>query len=88
MNYIYSSTIFAFAKEGNFDRAFLEVGPSSDWGVLTPNENEWICIVCDCIINFYEFTFSALGLRPPFTVFEIKVPKHLVMTPSQIHSTS
>lgn len=62
---------------------FIEVGSSSDWGFLTPNGNERICSeYCDCTILFYECIFLVLVICPPFTTFEIKVLKHLVMAPS------
>lgn len=33
--HVISKTASTFAREGSLDRAFLNVGPSSAWGVLT-----------------------------------------------------
>lgn len=35
-----SGTIYIFAHEGSLERAFLEVGHSSNWGVLIPEEDQ------------------------------------------------
>lgn len=89
MDYVYSSTIYVCSRDGNLDGAFPEVSPSSDWGVLTPYENDIICSEYGgCAIPFYECTFSILGLDIPFTTFETEVSKHLVMVVSQLHPTS
>lgn len=37
---IYSYIISTFRKVGNLDVAFVELGPSSYWRVLTPAEDE------------------------------------------------
>lgn len=80
---VYSSTIYVFARDGNLDGEFLNVCPSLDRGVLTPNEDERICNEYGyCVVPFYECNFSVLGLRLPFTAFDIEVLKHMVMTPS------
>lgn len=49
MESAYSSYVFVFTKEGN-----LDIGPSSNWGVLTPIENDRIYNEYnDCVIPFY-----------------------------------
>lgn len=40
VDFIYSSTISIFSIEGNLDVAILDVGPSSDWGVMIPRGKE------------------------------------------------
>lgn len=37
---VYSSIIHDFTRAGSLDGAFMHVGPSPDWGVLTPGENK------------------------------------------------
>lgn len=54
-DFVYSSTISIFAREGSLDGSFLDVGPSSGLGVLTPDKHERICSECgDFVIPFYE----------------------------------
>lgn len=70
----YSSTIFVFSKEGNINGVFLGVGTSSYLGFLTPSQNDYISSEYgDCVIPFYECTFSVLGLLLPFNAFEMEV---------------
>lgn len=33
---VISTTSSTFTREGNLERAFLNVGPFLDWGVMTP----------------------------------------------------
>lgn len=74
MRSAYSSTVFVFAINGSLNEAFLKATPSSDWGALTPTEYERICSKYhDCVIPFYDCTFSVMGVRIPFIAFEIKV---------------
>lgn len=69
--------------------AFLDVGPPSDWGVLTPGKNDRICSrYGECATSFYECIFSILGLRLPFNVFEVEVLKHLIVATSQLYFAS
>lgn len=83
---IYFSIAFVFAKQGRLDSAFTEVDLSSDWGIMSPSEDE---IICDkygvCVIPFYDCVFLTMGLYLPFTAFEIEVLKHLAMDPSQLY---
>lgn len=37
---VISTIVFTFYYEGNLDMTFLDVGSSSDWGVLTPEEDK------------------------------------------------
>lgn len=65
---------------------FNEAGLSSDWGVLTPSENDRIYNKYDVYtILFYECAFSVMGLRFPFNTFKVEVIKHPVMDPLQLH---
>ncbi|KAI5422131.1 hypothetical protein KIW84_045548 [Lathyrus oleraceus] len=76
-----SSAIYVFSREVNLDREFLEVSPSSDWGVLTPSENSRISSEYgDCAIPFYECTVPVLGILLPFNPVEVKVLKNLEVT--------
>lgn len=75
-----SSIAFVFAIEGNLNIAFLDVGPSSDWGVSDPNKNDRIRGEYDDYVSlFYECIFLILGLQLPFNDFEKEVLKHLVV---------
>lgn len=86
---VYSSTISIFAREGNLDGTFLNVGPSLDWGVLTPGENERVYNEYGyCAILLYECIFSILGLRIPCNGFKMEVLKNLMVSSSQLHPTS
>lgn len=86
---VYSSIISIFFIDDNLDGAFLDVGPSSDSDVLTPNKNERMCSEYgDYVIPFYGCTFSVMGICLSFSVFDIYVFKHLVMTPSQLYPSS
>lgn len=88
MELIYSSNVFAFAEAGGLDDTFTEVGSSSNRGSLSLFEQERICDKYGGgIIPFYGCVFSTLGLRLPFTIFEIEDLKHLSMAPSQLHPT-
>lgn len=42
MDHVYSSTVYTFARLGDLDNAFTEVGLSSDYGTLSPFENKRI----------------------------------------------
>lgn len=85
---IYSSIVFVVAKTCGLDNAFTKVVMSSNWGILSPFENN---IICDkygaCAIPFYECTFSTMCLCLPFTAFEVEVMRHFSMTLLQIHPT-
>lgn len=83
---MYSSIVFVFAREVSLDGTFLDVFPSSDWGILTPSENERICSkYSDCIIPFYKCIFSILGIWMPLNGLEMDVLNHLIVALSQLH---
>lgn len=67
-----SITTYIFAREGSLENAFLNMGPSSDWGVLVLEEGKIICNEYKwCVNPFYECTFKVSGLRLPLNNFEI-----------------
>lgn len=66
-----SITTSTFSREGNLEREFLDVSPSSDQGVLIPEESKRIYSEYgNCTIIFYKCNFSLMGLRLPFNSFE------------------
>lgn len=74
-----------FACESSLDRAFLDVGSSLDWGVLTLNEDKNIYSEYEgCTISFYECTFLFLDLHFPFK----EVFNHLMAVPLQLNHVS
>lgn len=76
-------------KGNTAHEAFLEVGPSSDRGVLTPSENEIIYSEYGgCTIIFYKCTFSVWGIWLPFNSFEVEFLNHLMVSPLQMHRAS
>lgn len=76
----------AFAREGGLKKAFLDVGPSSDWGVLILEEDKRIYSEYGrCVIPFYEYKFSILGIRLAFNSFEIEVFNHLMIAPLLVY---
>lgn len=85
---VYYSTISAFAKVGGLDGAFINVDPSSYWGILSLFEDERTCNKYDDFtIPFYEHTFSVVGVCLSFHAFDIENLKHLATTLSQLHPT-
>lgn len=85
VDFVYTSVVSFFAREGNLDETFLDVGPFMNWGVLAPSKNERICSEYgDCVNPFYERIFSIL----PFNDFEMGVLKHLIFHLSQLHPAS
>lgn len=82
VDHVISTIVSTFAREGSLDRAFLDVYPSLDWGVLTSEEDIMICSEYDgCVIPFYWCIFSILGLRLPFNSSEMEVFNHLMISP-------
>lgn len=86
MDLVYSSITSVFAKPGSLDDVFIQVGLSSDWGIMMPSYDERIYDKYDaCVIPFYACTFSTMGIRLPLTVFKVDVLNHLAMTLAQVH---
>lgn len=55
---IFSSTVSIFAKKGNLDRAFSDVGERSLWGLTILDDENRICNEHgNCIIPLYEYLF-------------------------------
>lgn len=49
-----------FTCKCSLKRAFLNIGPSFEWGVLIPQEDKRICNEYDeCAIPFYECVFRS-----------------------------
>lgn len=64
MDPVYSSTTSIFSKQYGLEGAFTEVGLSSDWGTMSPSEDERICDKYGaCVIPFYDCAFSLMGIR-------------------------
>lgn len=77
---------FDAASEGGLDRAFIEVGPPSDWGMLIPEEDKRVCSNYDgCAIPCQECLFFLIGICLPFNKFEVGVLNHLLIIHSQLH---
>lgn len=52
-----------FARAGSLEKAFLDIGPFSDWGVFIPDEDKRICSdYGECVIPFYKCFFSIIGI--------------------------
>lgn len=67
-NPLISITAFIFAREVSLYMVFLGVGPSSGWGVLTPEEDKRICSEYGrYIIPLYKHTFFSLVFTFPST---------------------
>lgn len=76
----YSLVVSIFSRKGSLDGPFLIVGPSLDWGVLTPGEIERIYSEYDdCVIPFYQCIFSNLSLLLLFNGFEMEFLKHFMV---------
>ena len=78
-------SIFADHPQG----AFTNVGEPGDWKVHFPTEDDRVCSdfssECFCV---YEFLFKDLGLRLPFSEFQMAVLCHLDLAPTQLHPNS
>lgn len=54
---------FDAASEEGLDRAFVEVGPPSDWGMIILEEDKRVCRNYDgCVIPRHECLFSLIGI--------------------------
>lgn len=86
---IYSYIISTFRKVGNLDVAFVELGPSSYWRVLTLVEDERVCDKYkDWAFFFYKWNLSTLGLHLPFNSFAIEVLNHMAVAHLQLRPAS
>lgn len=69
---IYFSTVSIFNKEGSLNKAFYEVGALSLWGFTIYGKDDKICSdYGNCSVPLYEYPFSTLGVRKPYTAFEV-----------------
>ncbi|KAI5425713.1 hypothetical protein KIW84_031509 [Lathyrus oleraceus] len=83
VDHVISASSSTFAREGSLERAFLDVGSSSDRGGQTLEEDKRICSEYEnCIIPFHECTFEISGLRLPLNFFGIEVFNHFMIVPS------
>lgn len=62
------------------------MGKSSLWSFTIPDEDDMICNKYGkCTTPLYEYLFSNLDVRFPFTAFEVGVLNYLMAAPSQLH---
>lgn len=86
MDLVYSSTTSVFTKPGSLDDLFIQVGFSSDWGIMILSYGERIYDKYDAyVIPFYECTFSTMGIRLPLIVLKVDVLNYLATTLAQVH---
>lgn len=72
--------------KATIDVANIMVGDPLDWPVHHVGSKNGICSSFDeCLVPFYEFLFTQIGLQLSFSDFEVVVLKHLKVNPSQLH---
>lgn len=65
------------------------MGESSLWGLTIPSDEDMICNEYgNCTIPLYEYHFSSLGVRFPFTAFEVGVFNYIMVASSQLYLAS
>lgn len=66
--------------------ANIVVGGPLEWLVLPVSGEKRLCSYFDDrMVPFHECMFTRIGLRWPFSEFEVVVLKHFKVAPSQLH---
>lgn len=82
-------TMFVLNIDAVREAAGLVVGDPQDWSVFPMGQEKRIYNSFDkCAVPLYEFLFTRIGFRMPFSDFKVDVLKHLKAAPSQLHPGS
>lgn len=84
-----SRIISSFIHKGVLDKASIDVGPSSDWGMFLLDGDKRICSQYNaCDIPFHEGLFSLTSFYLSFNEYDISVMNNLMIPLSQLHLVS
>lgn len=84
-----AGTPSTLSTETSLSNVDIRVYNSLEWSILPVPKEKKICTSFDdCMVPFYECWFTRVGLRVPFSEFDVIVLKNLKVASSNLHLRS